>query len=155
MRKIQPISISSGGFNTCKYSVAVILIAAILLPQYRITLVALSTVILTLSALLGVEKAPMILLFDWSLGRIFKTKSVMLDRKGMRFAHSLGAVLNAVTLLFLILFPTVGFVLLMLTAALKTVSAVGYCSGLKLYQCMNNDTCCSTSKSVLKLVKSK
>jgi len=153
MRKIQPVSISQGGFNTCKYSVAVILIMAIALPSYRMVLVGLSTLILTLSAILGVERAPMILLYDWTFGRFFKSKTVMLDRKGMRFAHSLGAVLNAGTLLLLFLSPAAGFILLLLTTALKTVSAVGYCSGLKLYQCMNNDTCCSGSKSVLKWIK--
>ncbi len=152
MRKIQPVTISEGGFTTCKYSVAVILLLAIFAPMVfpiaglRIGLVALSFVILVFSALLGVERAPMIVLFDLTLGRFVKTKPVMLDRGGMRFAHTLGAVLNGVTLLFLILAPTVGFVLLLATAALKSVSAVGFCSGLKLYQCMNNDDCCKVMK---------
>ncbi len=155
MRSIEPVSVSEGGFTTCKYSVAVILIAALIFPVVRVPLVALSTFILMLSAILGVENAPMVKLYDVTFGNIFKTKAVMLDRKGMRFAHSLGAVLNGVTLLFLVLAPSVGFILLIATAVLKSISAVGYCSGLKLYQCMNSDTCCGTTKTVLGVLRTK
>lgn len=150
MRTIEPVSVSKGGFEFCKYGIAALLwLAVISPPTLKISLVALTTTLLTLSALVGVDHAPMIKLFDWSFGRLLKTEPTMLDKRGMRFAHGIGAVLNGATLLLLLLWPKAGIGMLLVVAILKTISAVGFCPGLKLYQCLNSDTCCKTGKSLL------
>lgn len=150
MRTVKPVTVSTGGFNACKYSVAVLLWAAVALPTYRISLVGVATLVLALSAMLGVEHAPMIKLFDWTVGHLVKTKGIMLDRRGMRFAHTLGALLCGMTFVLLMYWQRPAFILLVVVALLKTISAIGYCSGLKLYQCMGSDTCCQTAKTIMK-----
>lgn len=144
MKVVKPVFIKNCSFNFCKYSVALLLwLAFILHAKY---ILVMTSIILGTSALLGVDRAPMVLLSDMTLSKVIKSSNVMLDKSGMRFAHGLGFILNVVCLIEVYINPKVGWLLVFSVAVLKSISAVGFCSGLKLYQCMNNDSCCSFIK---------
>lgn len=144
MKPIQPVMVKNTSFNFCKYGVAVLLWIAFIVQSPL--MVGLAALILGSSALLGVQRAPMIVLGNLTISKLIPSDEVMLDVHGMRFAHSLGCILNAASLIAIVYNPKLGWSLVFMTAILKSVSAVGYCSGLKLYQCMNNDSCCQFAK---------
>ena len=110
-------------------------------------LVVLSFVILALSAILTIKHAPMIVLWRYTLGRIFNSKTEILNVKAMRFAHGAGTILSAICV-YLLYFGNeyAGWILVGFFAILKTISAFGFCPASKLYVCMSNGGCCAFSR---------
>lgn len=140
--KRQPVTISKGGFAFCRYTVAAILWFGWIFKQPLP--VVLAVIILALSAALTIRRAPLIVLYDRTLGRRRKSGDEEVDLYGMRFAHTMGAILGAVCLLVLYAVDwRVGWGLVFLFCILKTVSAVGLCPASKLYGCMSSGTCCA------------
>ena len=146
MRAIKPVTVKNASFNFCKYGVSLLLWLGFLLKLKLLLILA--ALILGSSAVLGVNRAPMIVLGDFLFGSWLKSLDVMLDFNGMRFAHAMGFVLNLIAITLVFLVPTIGWKVVLFVAILKTISALGYCSGLKLYQCMHNDKCCRNIKSL-------
>lgn len=145
--KQQITSIESAGFAFCRYGVAILVWVAFI---FRIKwLVGLVFVILLLSALLTVKYAPMIVIWRYTFGKLFKSRTEILNVKAMRFAHSLGTVISGICLLFLYFgSPLVGWIILGFLAVMKTISAFGFCPASKVYVCMSNGSCCAFSRKV-------
>lgn len=115
-------------------------------------LVLAAFIILTLSVILKVRRAPLIMFYTYTIGKLVPSGQVILDEKGIRFAHGVGAVVSFFCLILLYFVnQTVGWVLTGMLALLKTSAAFGYCSALKLYQCINGGTCCRVGKLAQKL----
>ncbi|MPW26958.1 DUF4395 family protein [Alkalibaculum sp. M08DMB] len=145
MAGVKPVSISENAFDFCRYSVAVLVWVSFAFRQKEVLVVVF--IILLLSAILKVKKAPMIVLYNHTLGRFYPGENVILDEKGIRFAHSVGAAMSGICLILLYSgLSTVGLIILFLLAVLKTSAAFGFCSALKLYTCMNSGTCCRVGK---------
>lgn len=141
MKVVKPVAVSKGGFTFCKWSVA-ILVAVALISQ-QVLLLWLTLLILAASALLKVRRAPMV----WIYTQLFEggqpQKTEILDEKAMVFAHTLGTVINLVCLvLYYFVSPTACWIMTVVFLAAKTMGACGHCSGVKLYQCLNNEDCC-------------
>jgi len=143
MRSIKPVRISKIGFDFCRYGVAGIVWLAVIFNQPVWLLV--SATILGLSAVLKIRKAPMVVIGEALLGNFLKEVTVI-DENGIRFAHTMGFVLNILVIGIVWSVPTIGLWVMLAFAAMKTVSAAGHCSALKLYDCLNNDTCCKGVK---------
>ena len=139
------VSVPKGAFIFCRYSVAIFIwLAFILKIRWLVILVF---VILALSAILKVRKAPMILIYSWTINKIFKSKEELLSEKGMRFAHTLGATFSLIALIFLYFGNVqVGWIIVFVLAILKTISAFGFCPASKLYSCATNGSCCAFVK---------
>lgn len=149
MAGFKPVTISNGAFAFCRYTVAVIFWAAIILRSRE--LVVFGFIILVLSALLKVRKAPLIVLYTQTLERLFPSDQVIVDEKGIRFAHIVGAVVSGICILLLYLVKgNAGWIMTGFLAVLKTSAALGFCSALKLYNCMNSGSCCRVGKFVRK-----
>jgi len=147
MTKYKPVSISKASFAFCRYSVAV-LVWASLIFQIKWIMV-LVFFILALSALLKIQKAPMILLYKYTIGKIIKSKDEILNENAMRFAHTMGTILSFICILFLYFINAyAGWILVLCFAVLKTVSAFGMCPASKLYECMGNKSCCAFAKKL-------
>lgn len=151
MISCKPVTVTRGAFNFCKYSIALILWAGVLLRNKE--LVILSAVILALSAILTVGRAPMIILYTYTVEKLFPSHSEVLDEHAMRFAHILGTVLIAVGLLLLYLgnenprLMSAGWGWLFVVAIAKTVGALGFCAASKLYTCVGSSgSCCAFIK---------
>jgi hypothetical protein len=138
---VKPVAVPSAAFAFCRWTLAITLWAALLLRQPG--LVAVTAVVLGVSALLGVGRAPLVVLWKLTLHRVIPTRDAILNEHAMRFAHALGALLAAVTYVFLLLAPTVGRAGLILLVAVKTIGALGFCPAGKLYECVvGGGGCC-------------
>jgi len=134
--------VEKAGFLFCRVGVMVLVWVAFFLKLPE--LVLLSFIILFISALAGVNRAPMILLWRYTFGFFSKQKTEVLNIRAMRFAHSLGAILSGLCVVFLYAGLTkLGWVLTGIFALLKTISALGFCPASKLYTCMANGGCCA------------
>jgi len=148
----RPVSVSKGAFIFCRYSIAVMVWAAFILREPWI--LALVGAIMFLSAALRIRRAPMIVLYSYTVDKIFKSRKEILNESAMRFAHIMATGLSAICLVFIMFVnPHVGWFLTMCFAILKTISAVGFCPASKLYECAGSDKCCSFAKGIKKVGK--
>jgi hypothetical protein len=146
MNVIKPISVSNGAFLFCRISLATLLwISFIFQLKWLLVVIFL---IFFFSAIFKIGHAPMILLYTYTIDRIFPSKKVMLDGNAMRFVHSLGTLMAFIALLLLYFsYAALGWGFLFFFAALKTISALGYCPASKLYSCaISGGSCCSIIK---------
>jgi len=136
------VTIQDNAFVFCRYSIAILVWLALLLKSLGLLVVVL--VILALSALLKVRRAPMVWLWTNTLGRVIPSKDVVLDVDAMRFAHTLGTVLAAVSVVLVWWGSPGAWYFVLAFAALKTVSAFGFCPASKLYGCViKGGGCCA------------
>jgi len=143
----QIISVKKSEFAFCRYFVAALVWLAIIFASK--TIIVIVFVILLLSAILTIKYAPMILLWRYTFGLVFKSTDEVLNVKAMRFAHSLGTIITGVCLLFLYFGnPAIGWGLVWFLAIMKTISAFGFCPASKVYVCMSNGGCCALTKKI-------
>jgi uncharacterized membrane protein YccC len=137
----KPVAVQRNAFHFCRSSLAIALWLALFLRLPW--LVAACAVILGLSAALTVGRAPMVALYSETFGRVWSGGTEILDERAMRFAHSLGAAMCAICTVLIYVWPRGGYAFLVTVATLKTAGALGFCSAVRLYGCVNSDTCCS------------
>jgi hypothetical protein len=139
---MKSVAVSRGGFRFCRWAVAIVLWLALLLRSAELLLAA--TAILALNALVGVGRAPLILAWDHTVGRLFPSAEESLVESSMRFAHILGALAGACALaLILGKTPELGWTLLLWFAAFKTAGAMGFCLISRLYTvAVQRGDCC-------------
>jgi hypothetical protein len=141
----KPVVVAKGAFVFCRYSLAVLIWVAFIL--HIKSLVLLSILLLGLSALLKIKKAPLIYLYEQTLEKLFASGEEVLDEHAMRFAHTLGAGLSLVSALFLYSpFEKVGWIVLLGVAIIKSIGALGLCAASKLYGCINSGGCCRLTR---------
>ena len=139
---MENVTIQNNAFVFCRYSVAVLVWIALFAKS--IWVLGLVFVVLALSALLKVRRAPMVWLYTRTLGRLVPSKDVVLDVEAMRFAHTLGAVLALVSVLLVWWGSPGAWYFVIVFAALKSVSAFGFCPASKLYGCVvKGGGCCA------------
>ncbi len=141
MKKYKPVSVPKAAFAFCRYSIAV-LIWLSLIFHLKIILIFVLT-IFVLSAILKVQKSPMVLFYSYTINKIIKSSDEILNEHAMRFAHIMGSIFSVICL-FLLYFVSdqVGWVAVFIFALLKSISAFGFCPASKLYECATNDSCC-------------
>lgn len=139
------VYVSKAGFAVCRFGVALLVWYSVVdRTPYGLTA---AFFILAVSALLGVEKSPLILLTQGIEKIVNKESStVPLFRKGMRFAHSAGTTLSGIALITWFFYPTAGWIVTICFAMLKSVSAIGLCPAERLYRCATSDSCCTFMK---------
>ena len=150
MSEFKPVTISKGAFAFCRSTIAVMFWAALLLQLKG--LVFAGFVILILSYLLKVKKAPLIVLYSLTIDKIAPSTKIVVDEKGIRFAHLVGTVFSGVcTLLLYYVNTPAGWAMTFLLAIMNTSAAFGFCSALKLYGCMTGGTsCCRMGRRIRK-----
>jgi len=126
--------VQRNAFVFCRYSVAALIWVAFALQNIWVLLAVF--LVLLASALLTVRRAPMILLWTWTLGRIIPSPDEALDIAAMRFAHGMGATLAFIGLAMAWHGNPAAWWFVALFGMLKTVSALGWCPAHKLYACL-------------------
>ena len=148
----RPVSVSKGAFVFCRYSIAILVWVAFILRNPWI--LALVGAIMFFSALLKIRRAPLIVLYGYTIDKIWRSPKEILNESAMRFAHILATGLSVICLVFILFINShVGWFLAFCFAILKTVSAVGFCPASKLYECAGSDKCCSFAKGIKKVGK--
>jgi hypothetical protein len=126
------VIISKGGYAFSRYFLAVLIWISLLLKQREVLIVVL--VFLMLAVALKLRRSPLVVFYDSTIGRIIPSKNVEIDEDGLRFANALGGILCLICLGLLYFGPAaLGWYITGFFAVFKTVSAFGYCPGLKLY----------------------
>lgn len=138
---MENVTVQQNAFVFCRYSVAILIWLALLFQSVYVLAVVL--LILALSALVKVHRAPMVLLYTHTFGRFIASKDVVLDVRAMRFAHTLGAVLALVSVSLVLRESPFAWWFVAGFALLKTMSALGFCPAYKLYGCATSGGCCA------------
>lgn len=148
MGKFKPVSISKVGFAFCRTVIAALVVLSAV-PRLHGLLWAVFA-IMAASAILRVRKAPLILLYEHTIGKIWPCETVIVDENGIFFSHIVGAVFSLLCLALYRINGIAGIVSTVLFAALQISAACGFCSALKLYTCMVGGNCCRFGKMVKK-----
>jgi len=139
------VAIPKGAFIFCRYTMALLIWLAFLLKIKM--LVGVVCVLLVLSALLSIRRAPLVWLYSMTIERMFPSSEAWLSPAGMRIAHSMGAAFAALCLLFLYgINERAGWYLTFCYCVVKTISAIWACPVYKLYACMKSGNCCTFLK---------
>lgn len=142
---VKPVSVPSAAFAFCRYTLA-LLVWATLLLHYR-PLMFLVFILFSLSAILKVRRAPLILLYSYTVNKIFKSPDEVLNEPAMRFAHIMGAAFSLVCIGLLYFAPPVaGWSAVLVFAIMKSISAFGFCPASKLYECVSGGGCCAFTR---------
>lgn len=142
---INPATISKGSFAFCRIVIAGLLWLAILL-QIK-WLIGVVFIIMLCSAIFKVEKAPLILLYKYTVDKIHPSKNVIVDEKGIFVSHLVGTIFAAICLSILYFVNNLaGWIVTGVFAILQTSAACGFCSALKLYTCMTGGNCCRVGR---------
>jgi hypothetical protein len=138
---VENVIVQRNAFIFCRYSIAILVWAALIFRNAYV--LAAVFLILALSALLKVPRAPMVWLYSNTLGHHVDSADVVLDVRAMRVAHTAGAVLALVSLSLVYWNATLAWPFVAVFAVLKTASALGFCPAYKLYGCAVRGGCCA------------
>jgi hypothetical protein len=138
---VENVTVQRNAFIFCRYTVALLIWCALIF--HNVYLLWVAFVILALSALLKVHRAPLVWVYTKTLGRLIKSEDVVLDVRAMRFAHTLGSVLALVSLSLVYRESPFAWYFVAGFAALKTLSALGVCPAYKLWGCAAQGGCCA------------
>jgi len=144
MTKYKAVSIPNGAFIFCRYGLAIMLWLAYFFRAEWVLLLVL--IIFALSAALTVAKAPMILLYSYTVEKIKSSRQVIVNSYAIRFAHILATAFALVCVLLLHIGPNIGWRAVLVFAVIKSVSALGFCPASRLYECANGSSCCTFMK---------
>lgn len=135
-------AIPKGAFIFCRYGVAVMLWLSYFMRAEWLLLAALAAFVL--SAAFTITKAPMILLYKLTIEKLVRTRVEFVNVQAMQFAHILAAMLTlSCVLLMHLAGAEAGWRAVLILAALKSISALGFCPASKLYECATGDSCCT------------
>jgi hypothetical protein len=145
MAQYKPVTISKEGFAFCRFGLTAVVWLSLALHSQLLLLTVL--IVLLLSAILKVQRAPMIVLYDQTAGRLRKSNEVIVNETAMRFAHFTGAFFALVCLL-LLQFGNErsGWAAVFIFALVKSISAFGFCPASKLFECVTGGGCCTIRK---------
>lgn len=147
MLPTKPVSVPRGAFAFCRYAVMVLVWAAFWLHSKE--LVVGTAIIMALSALLTVRRAPLVVFYSVTVEKILPSGMAILDEYGMRYAHLFATVVLTVSALLAYLGALqAAWVVLFILAVAKTISAVGFCPVSKAYTCLSRGgSCCGFMKN--------
>ena len=139
---VKPVSVPSAAFAFCRYTLALLVWAALLFRFKPLMIVAF--ILFALSAILKVRRAPLILLYSYTVNKILKSPDEVLNESAMRFAHLMGACFSLACLgLLYFAPPAAGWSAVLVFAIMKSISAFGFFPASKLYECVTSGGCCA------------
>lgn len=141
---VRPVEVTAGSFAFCRWSLALALWVALLARQPW--LVGATGLVLAASAVVGVQRAPMVALWRMTGERLWPSRPSILDARPLRFAHAFGAVCCGATWLLLHSAPRAGLVALAALVLPKTIGAFGFCTASRLYSCAARGGCCGLTR---------
>lgn len=135
------VTVQNNAFVFCRYTIAALIWIALLMRSLPLLVVV--AALLLLSAALKVNRAPLVWLWTNTLGRVMPGGSTVLDVHAMRFAHTVGSVMALISIVLVVWHSPAAWWFVLLFAALKTTSALGFCPAYKIYGCALKGGCCA------------
>ncbi|XMB86783.1 DUF4395 family protein [Mycoplasmatota bacterium WC44] len=145
---LQMTTIDKNATMFCKVTTALLLwISLIFSNKFILIFIG---VILLLSALLKIKKAPLVVLYNVSFGLFIKKKIGVVNVKSIRFSHIIATIFIVLTLVLMYFnLNLISHIVLTIFTLLQTTAIFGYCSAQKLYECLIlNQNCCGLGKKV-------
>lgn len=149
MIPIKMVSVQQKAFKFCSLTMLFIFLVALLLQSK--VLVGVGFIVMLASSILKIRRAPLILLYQVSLGKFIKSEEIFFDEHAIVFAHGFAAALSAIALVLLsYVNEPLGWGLVGVLILAKTSAFFGYCGAAKLYSCLNSDSgnCCRFGRKV-------
>ena len=152
MTKYQMATVPKKGFAFCRYTIAILLWFTVILVFFNIKwIIFIPFIIMLLSGILTVRRAPLIMLYKVLFDREGKGETDVLNVSSIRFSHFVGSFFCIIIILFLyvVKIDIVAYVFLGILTILQTIAAFGYCSAQKLYECLVlGKNCCNLGKKI-------
>ncbi len=128
------VGVSRNAFKFCRWTIALILWVSFVLKVKW--LLAVNFVILLTGAIFKVRRSPLVVVYEKTFGAWFPSKATEeLDENGIAFAQGLGAFIHMILLLFVyVIDERIGWRAVFIIAIVKTLGALGYCTGLQIYK---------------------
>ena len=144
--KSKDVFISINSFRFCRYTMSILVWLCFFLRLNE--LMAVVFFLFIASAILTVKNAPLIRFYDMisKYLKFLKGKETVLQTDSIRFAHILGAVFSGICLVLLYTRVSFAWNFILVFAILKSISAVGFCPGEKIYRCINSNNCCKLTR---------
>lgn len=152
MTKYQMATVPKKGFAFCRYTIAILLWITVILLFINIKwMIFIPFIIMLISGILTVKRAPLIMLYKVLFDREGKGETDVLNVSSIRFSHFVGSFFCVVIIMFLYVFKIdfVAYIFLGILTILQTIAAFGYCSAQKLYECLVlGKNCCNLGKKI-------
>lgn len=150
MISTQMAIVSKKAFAFCRFTICILFWLTSILLFFDIKwTIFVPFIIMLLSGILTVKRAPLILLYKVLFDRDNKAETDVLNVSSIRFSHYVGATFSLIVILFLYVFKIdiVAYIFVGILTVLQTIAAFGYCSAQKLYECLVlGKNCCNLGK---------
>ncbi len=144
MNTFRPVSIPRASIFFCRVVTAIMLWIAVIFNNLPLVIVV--GIILGWSALSGIQKAPLVLLYTL-LFKNKQTEIIMVDACGMQFAQALGSALALLFALAVYYQMPFAWGLVIGLTLVKTLAVFDICPAAKLFNCATSGRCCVFLKS--------
>lgn len=150
MSSTQMAIVPKKAFAFCRFTICILFwITSILLFFDIKWMIFIPFIIMLLSGILTVKKAPLILLYKVLFDRNGKGETEVLNVNSIRFSHYVGSTFSLIVILFIYIFKIniVAYIFVGILTFLQTIAAFGFCSAQKLYECLVlGKNCCNLGK---------
>lgn len=150
MSSTQMAIVPKKAFVFCRFTICILFwITSILLFFDIKWMIFIPFIIMLLSGILTVKKAPLILLYKVLFDRNGKGETEVLNVNSIRFSHYVGSTFSLIVILFIYIFKIniVAYIFVGILTFLQTIAAFGFCSAQKLYECLVlGKNCCNLGK---------
>lgn len=141
----RPIEVPRAAFAFCRWSMAGVIWIGVMLHLQP--LLGLCAVVMAVSAILTVRRAPMVMLYSAVVETFRPSEKIVVDATGLRLAHVVAAVGLAGSLAYLQWGEAgqavVAWRFLYFLALFKTAGAMGFCAVSRMFTCMvGGGSCC-------------
>ena len=152
MKSTQMAIVPKKAFAFCRFTICILFWVTSILLFFNIRwMIFVPFIIMLLSGILTVKRAPLIVLYKLLFDRNGKGETDVLNVNSIRFSHYVGATFSLIVILFLYVFKVdiVAYIFVGILTILQTIAAFGYCSAQKLYECLVlGKNCCNLGRKI-------
>ena len=152
MKSTQMAIVPKKAFAFCRFTICILFWVTSILLFFNIRwMIFIPFIIMLLSGILTVKRAPLIVLYKLLFDRNGKGETDVLNVNSIRFSHYVGATFSLIVILFLYVFKVdiVAYIFVGILTILQTIAAFGYCSAQKLYECfVLGKNCCNLGRKI-------
>ena len=152
MKSTQMAIVPKKAFAFCRFSISILFWVTSILLFFNIRwMIFVPFIIMLLSGILTVKRAPLIVFYKLLFDRNGKGETDVLNVNSIRFSHYVGATFSLIVILFLYVFKVdiVAYIFVGILTILQTIAAFGYCSAQKLYECLVlGKNCCNLGRKI-------